>query len=59
MCSTEIHWQRLGVFASVSVAYNCFSAEILSYSGFRYITCRLFRKFLVLRAEQLYEPWLC
>jgi hypothetical protein len=33
VCSTEIHWQRLGVFASVSVAYNCFSTEILSYRG--------------------------
>jgi glucose-6-phosphate-specific signal transduction histidine kinase len=53
---TQIHWQRGGVFAGVPVADNCFSTKLLSYRGLGYVTCRQFRRLLVMHAEQFHKP---
>ena|ERR1700730_2766620 len=53
---TQIHWQRRGVFAGVSVADDCFSTRLLSYRGLGYVTCRHFWRLLVMQAEKFHEP---
>jgi hypothetical protein len=53
---TQFDRERGAVFAGVSVPDNCFGTRLLSYRKLGYVTCRHFRRVLVMQTEQFHQP---